>query len=153
MANLKFSIKTLMLAILVVAVLSGLFYLVSRPFYRVARIDCGNGQYVDILKPNVFCDVADTVHYSFNPQTSQAPPSFSMSSCGSTTELVAKIAVDHDLIALVGAANPSEIHILINRKTGWSWPTTWNCKLNDEVRQALAAFQESYPLCLSLIHI
>ena len=147
LADLKFSLKTLILTTSVVAVLSWIFYLINRPFYRVARIDCGNSQYVDILKPNKFCDVGGTVHYSFNSRTSESPPSFSMWSCGSNTELIPKIAVEHDLIALVGADNPREIHIIINRRTGWSWPATWNCKLNKDVRRELAAFQESHPQC------
>jgi hypothetical protein len=94
----------------------------TRSFYVEQRINCGGGRYIEILRPNEFCDEASRVYYQFTGMKDGGiPPSFNVRGCGGYATRVWK-SEDGDVVGIATDLSPDEIEILVDFKAGNSWP-------------------------------
>jgi len=114
-------------------------YSLTRPFFVVERVNCGGGRYVELLRPNGFCDKAGSVHYRFSGMKDyDSPPSFTIWGCGYDPKIAVIAAEQGNLVAIATADEPDEIHILIDFAAGTSWPRSWSGKVDALPRDMLA---------------
>ncbi|MCU0877852.1 MAG: hypothetical protein MUF06_08725 [Pirellulaceae bacterium] len=61
----QFSLWTLLVAITLNGPIVLVIYGCTQPFYVTEQIDCGGGRYIEILRPNDFCEKGESVFYRF----------------------------------------------------------------------------------------
>jgi hypothetical protein len=146
----QFSLWTLLVAITLTGPIVLLVYGCTRPFYIEQRIDCGGGRYVTILRPNEFCDNASRVYYQITGMKDGGiSRSFDVWGCGITKTRVWK-SDDGDVIGIAAEFAPDEIEILVDFKTGESWPADWDRQVDAGARDMLSQLNATNgPLWLS----
>jgi len=139
----QFSLKSLLIFMLLAGVFCWFAYLWNRPFVTVGRVNCGQGRYVELLRPNRFCDYASPVHYRFTGMKPRAePPSFAMYGCGHPPDLIVMPVSRGELVALASSSFPDEVYILIDFKTGAYWPESCNREVTPQAESMLAVLRQ-----------
>jgi len=139
----QFSLRSLLIFMLAAGVFCWAAYLLNRPFVTVARINCGQGRHVELLRPNKFCDYASPIHFRFTGMKPRAvPPSFAMWGCGDPPDLIVMPVSRGDLVALANTRFPDEIFVLIDFKTGAYWPESWNREVTPQAESMLAVLRQ-----------
>ena len=109
--------------------MSWIAYTWTKPFYTAATFDCGNGRTVQIVRPNVFCDNAEKVHFTYDGIKFQ-PPSFGFWPCGGGPLLAQRCVDGGNVVVIVDADSQTEAYIIVDFKTGWCWPTSRDRKVD-----------------------
>lgn len=130
----RFSLRTLFIVVTLAALASYVGYLLTRPYWVIMRVDCGNGRWIELLEPNGFRDGSGPVHYQFSDMKLAEPPAFEVWGCGALPPIQVVTAEGGELVAL---ATADELHVVVDFKSGLSWPPNYSRKVDDNVRRML----------------
>lgn len=143
--RVQFSLRSLFIFMTLAGILCWIAYLVTRPFHTIARVNCGSGRYVELLRPNEFCDVGGPLHFRFTGmKKGPTPPSFVLWGCGDTPELVVLHGVREDIVALALANARVEVLIAIDFKSGSYWPDDWHRKVTTQGESMLQSVRAQH---------
>lgn len=140
---MKYSLRSLFVVVTLAGFASYLGYLVTRPYYVTHCVDCGKGRWIEILRPNGFCDQGGPVHFRFSGMHSpESPPTFSIWGCGECPQVVLVAAEKGDLVAIARSTSSDEIFIMVDFQTGAYWPDSAEHKVNDLARNMLVRLRK-----------
>jgi hypothetical protein len=136
-ARAKFLLQASLIFILLVCFGA---YFITPPYHVVSRIDCGEGRYVELLRPNRFCDVGGPIHFRFSGMTpAVAMPSVAIWDCGDTPELVVLPGIHRDIIAWALADGRHELLMAVDFGSAKYWPDDWHRRITTEAELMLGS--------------
>jgi hypothetical protein len=104
-----------------------LIYGCTRPYYVSQRIDCGGGRYIEILRPNEFCDNAEPVSYRFTGMKNwDNPVQFAYWPCGYIPAIRVWKSDDGEIAGIAYEGSARALKILVDFESGESWPANPN---------------------------
>jgi hypothetical protein len=138
----QFSLRSLMIFMAIAGVLCWITYLATRPFVTLARLDCGQGRHVELLRPNEFCDLASPLHFRFTGMANpERPPSCCYWGCGYDSAFVVVQGASADIIGVAPATSPDELLLLIDFKTREYWPRDLGRDVTPEAGELLESIR------------
>ena len=140
---MQFSLRTLLIFITLAGVLCWVAYLVTRPYLTEARVSCGNGRYVELLRPNeFFCDQSGPLHFRFTGMAHpEHPPFCCFWPCGYDPGFVGVPGASANVIGVASANNSDEFLLMIDFKTGAHWPNGRDRNVTPEAERMLESLR------------
>lgn len=143
---MQFSLKSLLIFMAVASVLCWLGYSLTRPFFTLARVDCGPGRYVELLASNDFCDRSGPLHYRFTGmENPQQPPFCTYWGCGYNPGFVVVQGASADVVGIASAGLPDEMLLVVDFKSKAHWPQDRSREVTSEAEGLLESLRAQHP--------